>query len=357
MWFEYPSCQVEYERYRLKAMQHLPSSDLNASSSTPAFQNDPNAQIQQAPQMNYGQLPHPTKRRSMAGHFHTASMMSSNNSCSRPIHRWDTLLPIIYPHPLNGNVLPSHEGKIFEMIQNELGNKLLNGYFTVHFPDRISVSMDHLATIPTQRLPSFSSAFAHQRTANLPETSLMSSGVVSNVIPSVSNRLCKEISRTSPANKRDVPGLIPLNKMDRLTSIKKSILPPIIRLVSTKKDSPAQNIPGESEELLEMGFEFFSKEYSCVQHKDEKVEDGRALLRSKWNTLKSNEKHAIVVAAKQEKENDENRSESMNIRSPDDCTSADKKFCQSSVILAKNEFTPTLQEYPANYETILIDFE
>lgn len=112
------------------------------------------------------------------------------------------------------------------------------------------------------------------------------------------------------------------------------------------------------EPLLEMGFNFFSKQNASNQHKDDEIVDMRAHLRTLWNALSSREKRDFIVAAKREGKN-EGISIDSNIRPPPELTSPSNKSSMhpSTVNVVTNDFAPTLQEYPVNYETILIDFE
>lgn len=70
------------------------------------------------------------------------------------------------------------------------------------------------------------------------------------------------------------------------------------------------------------------------------------------NTFSSDGKHEDVVAAEQKKTDSDIRTvvkfESSPNKSLED---------HSTVNSAKDDFVPTLQELPANYETILIDFQ
>lgn len=124
----------------------------------------------------------------------------------------------------------------------------------------------------------------------------------------MANDFASEMDRISPAIKRPTPALIPLNVIKRP---KKPILPPIIRLVSAKNSNATEA-----------------------------------------NTFSSDRKHEDVVAAKQKKTDS-------NFRAVVKLKSSPNKLLedQSTVNSTKDDFVPTLQELPANYETILIDFQ
>lgn len=134
-----------------------------------------------------------------------------------------------------------------------------------------------------------------------------------------------------PSIERAAPAPTPMCEIYRPKSNQRRMLPPIIRLVSAKRDKV--DTSDDSVESLELGFEYFSSEKSsnaqAVVGTD--MSAIRAHHRSMWDSLQSKEKHEFVVAAKKSKD-------------------------LSLDIAAANDSAPTLQEYPADYETILIDF-
>lgn len=145
---------------------------------------------------------------------------------------------------------------------------------------------------------------------------------------------------------------------------KKPILPPIIRLVSSKKKKKksTEDASGNSQDSLEIGFEYFSKRKASDQHNADEPEADRELLRSMWIALPSIEKQEFVTAAKRESKNDENQIALKGQSPAETALSSDKSLDRSSthqspVNSANKDFSPTLQEYPTDYESILIDFE
>lgn len=196
----------------------------------------------------------------------------------------------------------------------------------------------------TQRLPSFSKAFAHHHIDH--QHNLLPS----NAPPKVSS-------------KRATPALIPLSVFNLPKSNGKTILPPIIRLLSAKKSNAIAKTPDNSAESFKMGFEYFSKQNACNdQSKGEEIETIRAQHKSLWDAFSPDEKYEFAIAAKRKRKNDDNSTD-LNVPSPaepsksPDKSSESPPMHQSTVSVAKNDFAPTLQEYPADYESILIDFE
>lgn len=202
------------------------------------------------------------------------------------------------------------------------------------------------------KLPSFSSVFARPKSTNLFETPS------SSVLSTTSNDFA--VPNQPPTQvKRAAPALIPINKPSQNKSNGKPILPPIIRLVSSKKNTTTEEIPGNCEKSLEMGFEHFLKQ---EERDSEDDVANREKLRSLWDALSSKEKDEFVVAARRQTTNEDIQNNPIGRSSPASSHSSQKTLdCDSvdhtAVDSAKNDIAPNLQEYPVDYETILINFE
>lgn len=210
-----------------------------------------------------------------------------------------------------------------------------------------------------QQLPSFSTAFAHQRNVKLNESF---SPIALDEITTEPDDFVEENHQTLPVAKPAIPVSMPIIMINKPQTNKKPFLPPIIRLVSAKKKKAAEDTSGNSEDSLELGFEYFSKRKTSDENKADEAEENQVPLRSMWIALPLSEKQESIHAAKRESENGENQI-ALKVQSPaETASSSDKSLdsCsthQSTVNSVNNDFATTLQEYPADYETILIDFE
>lgn len=225
-------------------------------------------------------------------------------------------------------------------------------YFIDHRPDSMET---YAAANPLQQLPSFSTAFAHQRNDNRIESF---PPIALNVITAESVDAVEGNHQSLPVATPAIPVPRPNTVINRPQTNKKPFLPPIIRLVSSKKKKSTEDASGNIEDSLQIGFEYFSKQKTSDQHNADETEANRVLLRSMWTALPSIEKQEFVTAAKRERENDENQVASKVQPPVEIASSSDKSLDRSSTHQSTvHSASPTLQEYPADYETILIDFE
>lgn len=227
--------------------------------------------------------------------------------------------------------------------------------FLFHFLDyRIDSAPSQPTASPRIQLPSFSSVFARQNSTNRFETSSSSALLTASngfTVPNQPPALAKRIA----------PALIPISKPSQKESNEKPILflPPIIRLVSSKKNNATDKIPDDCTKSLEMGFEHFLKQ---MKRDSESDVANREVMRSQWDALSSTEKDEFVVAAQRQEPNGDTQNNSTSCSPPASTYFSQKTMnCnlvdQNDVDSAKNDIVPNLQEYPADYETILINFE
>lgn len=186
-----------------------------------------------------------------------------------------------------------------------------------------------------------------------------------NGISNVSKHSVSDVvTGASIVPKQIAPSLIPMNSSAKPKLNTKLIFSPIIRFVPGQAIKKSEDSTGDetSDEKfgIKITFEENTKKTNDHAHDRSDDEDVTTIhnhLETTWNAFPTSERHNNVVAAK--RNNNNNQIDSSPTKFPKygiDLSQRSSKH-QSTVALDKNEFSPALQEYPADYETILFEFQ